>query len=159
QMALLRRLAIGSKESTGIQEKSFSDGAVVCRQGELGRELYVILSGGVRVFRTDPDGTIVQLARLQTGQSFGELSLIDGQPRAATVVADGDLRVLTISGDDFRRAYEADAHVRSHAAALRSVYSYGGSGIVVQFAAELFDRAALGTLYRLDDGRAVVAYR
>ena len=156
QMALLRRLGA---QGAGWHEQSFADGAVVCEQGELGRRLYVIIAGGVRVFRTEPDGSIVQLARLQAGQSFGELSLIYGQPRLATVVADGELSVLAIDGEDFRRAYEADAQVRSHAAALRSIYSYGPSGIVVQFAAELFDRAALGSLYRLDDGRAVVAHR
>jgi ferredoxin-NADP reductase/CRP-like cAMP-binding protein len=156
QMALLRRLGA---QGAGWHEQSFADGATVCEQGELGRRLYVIIAGGARVFRTEPDGSIVQLTRLQAGQSFGELSLIDGQPRLATVVADGELSVLAIDGEDFRRAYEADAQVRGHAAALRSIYSYGLSGIVVQFAAELFDRAALGTLYRLDDGRAVVAHR
>jgi ferredoxin-NADP reductase/CRP-like cAMP-binding protein len=159
QMALLRHLASGSHGSAGLQEEIFPDGAVICRQGEAGRKVYVILAGAVRVFRTDPDGSIVQLARLNSGQSFGELSLVTGQPRVANVVADGELRVLAIDGDHFRRAYEADEQVRSHAAALRSIYSYAGSGIVVQFAAELFDRAALGTLYRLDDGRVVVAHR
>jgi ferredoxin-NADP reductase/CRP-like cAMP-binding protein len=159
QMALLRRLTSGADGAAGLQEETFPDGTMVCRQGETGRQVYVILSGAVRVFRTDPDSSIVQLARLHSGQSFGELSLVTGQPRAANVVADGELRVLTIDGNDFRRAYEADEHVRSHAAALRSIYSYGGSGIVVQFAAELLDRAALGTLYRLDDGRVVVAHR
>jgi ferredoxin-NADP reductase/CRP-like cAMP-binding protein len=159
QMALLRRLAAGPDGSPGWREETFPDGAVVCQQGELGRELYVIVSGSARVFRTEPGGRIVQLARLQSGQSFGELSLIEGGPRMATVAADGELAVLTIAGDDFRNAYEADAQVRSHAAALRSIYSYAGSGIVVQFAAELFDRAALGTLYRLNDGRVVASHR
>jgi ferredoxin-NADP reductase/CRP-like cAMP-binding protein len=159
QMALLRRLATGSAGSPGWREETFPDGALVCKQGELGRDLYVIVSGSARVFRTEADGRIVQLARLQSGQSFGELSLIEGGPRMATVAADGELSVLTIAGDDFRRAYEADAQVRSHAAALRSIYSYAGTGIVVQFAAELFDRAALGTLYRLNDGRVVVSHR
>lgn len=157
QMALLRHLA--TESASGLHEAAFADGATVCHQGELGRELYVVLAGGARVFRTEADGTIVQLARLQAGQSFGELGLIDGRPRAATVVADGDLRVLAISGDDFRRAYQADEQVRSHVAALRSIYNYGGAGVAVQFTAELFDRAALGTLYRLDDGRTVIAHR
>ena len=94
----------------------------------------------------------MQLARLQTGQSFGELSLIEGKPRVASVVADGDLRVLVIAGDDFRNAYQADERVRQHAAALRNIYSYGGPGVAVQFTAELFDRPAVGALYRLTTG-------
>jgi len=159
QMALLRRLATSSVGSAGLHEETFPDGAFVCRQGELGRDFYVILSGSVRVFRSEADGSIVQIARLQTGQSFGELGLIEGKPRMANVVADGELRVLTIAGDDFRRAYHSDEQVRGHFAALRSMYTYGRSGVAMQFTAELFDRPALGTLYRLDDGRTVVAHR
>ncbi len=159
QMALLRRLATSSVGSAGLHEETFPDGAFVCRQGELGRDFYVILSGSVRVFRSEADGSIVQIARLQTGQSFGELGLIEGKPRMANVVAEGELRVLTIAGDDFRRAYHSDEQVRGHFAALRSMYTYGRSGVAMQFTAELFDRPALGTLYRLDDGRTVVAHR
>src|SRR5262245_36837724 len=94
QMALLRHLADRSEGSAGLHERSFSDGTVVFHQGEAGRELYIILSGSARVFRTEADGSIVQLSRLQPGQSFGELGLIEGKPRMATVVADGELRVL-----------------------------------------------------------------
>src|SRR5262249_34410486 len=120
---------------------------------------YVVLSGSVQVLRTEPDGSIVQLVRLQAGQSFGEFGLVEGKPRAASAVADGELRVLTIGSEDFRRAHGNDPQGRGHAAALRSMYSYGGSSFAVQFTAELFGRAAVGTLYRLDGGRTVVAHR
>src|SRR5262245_7837456 len=159
QMALLRNLAARSEGAAGLHERTFPDGTVVFQQGEVGHELYIILSGKARVFRRDADGSIVQLSRLQAGQSFGELGLIDGKPRMATVVADGELCVLTIGQDDFHRAYHGDEQVRSHFAALRSIYRYGAFGVTVQFTAELFGRAALGTLYQLNDGRTVIAYR
>jgi ferredoxin-NADP reductase/CRP-like cAMP-binding protein len=159
QMALLRRLATRGIGSAGLHEKTFADSTVVCEQGTLGQELYVILSGSVRVFQATADGSIVQLATLPAGQSFGELGLIEGKPRAASVVAEGELRVLTIGAEDFRRAYHADEQVRGHVAALRSIYSYGGAGVAMQFTAELFERPALGTLYRLADGRNVIAHR
>ena len=156
QMAWLRHV---TSSAAGLNEQTFPDGATVCRQGDVGREVFVILSGAVRVLCTQSDGSIVQVARLQAGQSFGELSLIEGKPRTATVVADGELRVLAVASEDFQRAFEADEHVRSHAAALRSIYNYGDRGVVVQFTSELFDRPALATLYRLEDGRSVVAHR
>jgi ferredoxin-NADP reductase len=111
------------------------------------------------VFRTAPNGNIVQLARLKTGQSFGELRLIDGKPRVASVVADGELRVLVVAATDFRRAHQTDERVRQHVAALRNMYSYGGRGVAVQFTAELFDRPAIGVVYRVADNRTVVAHR
>jgi ferredoxin-NADP reductase/CRP-like cAMP-binding protein len=159
QMALLRRLVSPGIDSAGLREKTFPDGAVVCQQGTLGQELYVVLSGSARVFRTEADGSIVQLAHLPAGQSFGELGPLEGKPRSATVVAAGELRVLTIGAEDFRRAYHADEHVHGHVAALRSIYSYGGTCVAVQFTAELFERPALATLYRLDDDRTVIAHR
>jgi CRP-like cAMP-binding protein len=137
QVALLRHLA-SQEGGVPLLEENFEDGAIVCQQGELGQKLYVILSGSARVFRTEPNGNIVQLAQLQSGQSFGELSLIEGKPRVASVAADGDLRVLVVAGDDFRKAYQADEHVRQHVTALRNLYSYGGQGVAVQFTAELF---------------------
>jgi ferredoxin-NADP reductase/CRP-like cAMP-binding protein len=158
QVALLRHLA-SQEGGVPLLEENFEDGAIVCQRGELGQKLYVILSGSARVFRTEPNGNIVQLAQLQSGQSFGELSLIEGKPRVASVAADGDLRVLVVAGDDFRKAYQADEHVRQHVTALRNLYSYGGQGVAVQFTAELFDRPAVAALYRLAYGRTVVAHR
>ena len=159
QQTLLRHLAARSEGSAGVHEKTFPDGAVVFQQGEVGQELYIILAGSARVFRNEADGSIVQLSRLQAGQSFGELGLIEGKKRMATVVADGELRVLTIGQDDFHRAYHGNEQVRSHFAAVRSIYRYGGFGVTVQFTAELFDRAAIGTLYQLSDDRTVIAHR
>jgi nitric-oxide synthase len=96
---------------------------------------------------------------LQSGQSFGELSLIEGKPRVASVAADGDLRVLVVARDEFRRAYQADERVRQHVTALRNVYSYGGQGVAVQFSAELLGRPAIAALYRLASGRTVITHR
>ena len=159
QMSLLRFLDVDSGSSAKITEQDFADDALICTQGELGENLYVILSGMVRVFRTEADGRVVHLARLQKGQSFGELSLVEGKPRLASVVAEGAVRVLAISADAFQQAYQGNQQVRDHAAALRGIYSYGGESVVLQFTAELFNRPALGTLFKLKDGRTLIANR
>ena len=157
QMSLLRFLDVDSGSSAKIIEQDFGDDALICTQGELGQNLYVVLSGTVRVYRTEPDGRVVHLARLQKGQSFGELSLVEGKPRLASVVAEGAVRVLAISAAAFQLAYQGNQQVRDHVAALRGIYSYGGEGVVLQFTAELFNRPALGTLFKLKEiGRAHV---
>ena len=159
QMSLLRFLDVDSGSSAKIVEQDFGDNALICTQGELGQNLYVVLSGTVRVYRTEPDGRVVHLARLQKGQSFGELSLVEGKPRLASVVAEGAVRVLAISAAAFQLAYQGNQQVRDHVAALRGIYSYGGEGVVLQFTAELFNRPALGTLFKLKDGRSLIANR
>jgi CRP-like cAMP-binding protein len=64
---------------------AFSDGDVIVPEGEEGLGFYLILNGRCRVVR---DG--VQIAELHTGDFFGEISLLEGTPRNATVIADGE---------------------------------------------------------------------
>jgi len=69
---------------------------VLARSGEPGQEFFLILDGTARV-EVSPR----KRSRLQPGQYFGEMSLLDGGPRSATVVADTPLRLLVIKRGDF----------------------------------------------------------
>ena len=71
-------------------------GTALTRAGEPGREFYFILDGSARV-------EVSPRKRLHIGPNdfFGEMSLLDGEPRSATVVAETPLRVLVISGKHF----------------------------------------------------------
>lgn len=77
-------------------EVDLPTGRVLCRQGEHGREAFVILDGEARV---DAGGT--ELARLGRGAVCGELALLDGGPRSATVTAVTPMRLLAMSVSDF----------------------------------------------------------
>ena len=74
------------------------NGAVLTRQGQSGDLAYVIAQG-----RAEVDRNGRTLAMLGPGDVVGELSLIDGEPRSATVRARTDLSVLEIDGRDLRR--------------------------------------------------------
>lgn len=76
-------------------EVVFTDGHVVARQGEVGTGFFMIARGGVRVVR---DGDTI--ARLGPGDFFGELSILDGQPRIAQVIADGETVCLALASWD-----------------------------------------------------------
>lgn len=78
-------------------------GRTLCRQGETGREFFVIESGTVSV---SVDGESV--ASLGPGDFFGELALLDGGPRTATVTAEDDVRVLVVSRQEFAGLLEED---------------------------------------------------
>lgn len=87
-------------------EVSFPAGHVIARQGEIGTGFFVVTEGAVRVVR---DGIV--LARLGPGDFFGELSVLDGQPRNATVTADAATSCLAIATWDFEHALLANPAV------------------------------------------------
>jgi CRP/FNR family cyclic AMP-dependent transcriptional regulator len=78
-----------------------SAGTVVTQIGEPGDSFFVIIDGSVAV-RT-PVGAGIQL---QPGDFFGEMSLLDGEPRSATIVATTDLRLLIVDRSHFWRLLE-----------------------------------------------------
>jgi CRP-like cAMP-binding protein len=71
-------------------------GSVLARSGEPGEQFFLILDGTARV----EVGTR-RRGRIEPGQYFGEMSLLDGGPRSATVAADTPLRLLVIKRRDF----------------------------------------------------------
>jgi small-conductance mechanosensitive channel/CRP-like cAMP-binding protein len=78
----------------------FGDGEAIVRQEEPGESAYVVCDGRVRV-TLDPGN--VELAVLNAGAYFGEMSLLTGDARTATVRSVGDCRVLEITAGEFRR--------------------------------------------------------
>jgi small-conductance mechanosensitive channel len=78
----------------------YGSGETVVRQGEDGQSMFVVLSGTVSVV-LEPKRE--ELARIQAGGYFGEMSLLTGEPRSATVLAVGDASVVEIGADLFRR--------------------------------------------------------
>jgi CRP-like cAMP-binding protein len=77
-------------------EVELGAGQVIARQGDVGSGLFIIASGSVRVVR---DGDTI--ATLGPGEFFGELSVLDGQPRSAQVVADAPTVCLALASWDF----------------------------------------------------------
>ena len=73
-------------------EVAFPDGHVIARPGEVGTGFFMIAAGGARVVR---DGETI--ATLGPGDFFGELSVLDGQPRVAQVLAQGETTCLALA--------------------------------------------------------------
>jgi CRP-like cAMP-binding protein len=79
-------------------EVEFAPGRTIAREGEIGTGLFVIEQGTVRVVQDGAD-----VARLGPGDFFGELSVLDGGPRNATVVAEEQARCLAVATWDLER--------------------------------------------------------
>lgn len=91
-----------------LDEQKFTNGAVVCREGEMGRAMYVVGEGEVVVSRAGEDGTRVKMVRLGPGEFFGEIALIDPQPRSASVSVEKDATVYALTCKDLYALYRED---------------------------------------------------
>jgi len=84
-----------------LKEKTFPANQPVFWLGERGDEFYIVRSGKVNVSAPDEAGKEVLLATLGPGHFFGEISLLDGGPRTATVRAASDTTLLSLQRADF----------------------------------------------------------
>ncbi len=87
-------------------EVAFTDGHVIARQGEVGTGFFLIASGGARVVR---DGQTI--ATLGPGDFFGELSVLDGRPRVAQVIAEGETICLALASWDLEAVIDEQPSV------------------------------------------------
>lgn len=79
------------------QEKFYPHGETIIREGEMGDEVFVIVSGEVRVLVEGGR----EIARRKAGEYVGEMSILSREPRIATLVAEGEVRTLCIGQAQF----------------------------------------------------------
>ena len=82
------------------QARTYGNGEPIVRQGEPGQSMFVIASGGASVV-LEPDRR--EVATIEAGGYFGEMSMLTGDPRTATVLARGDTTVFEIGAELVRR--------------------------------------------------------
>jgi CRP/FNR family transcriptional regulator, cyclic AMP receptor protein len=83
--------------------RSFPKGVRVFHEGDTSDACYIVRSGDLRVTREHPDGRAIALATLATGDIFGELAMLDGQARSASVETLSDSELLALPASDMRR--------------------------------------------------------
>lgn len=93
------------------RERAYPKGSVILFQDDPGDSLFVLRAGRVKVVLIGEDGREVILGVLEPGAHFGELALIDDQPRSAHVIAMEDAQLLILRREDFRRRVEANPTV------------------------------------------------
>lgn len=91
---------ISKIEKIGLR-KSYLKNDVILMEDEVGTALFVIVSGKVKVARSSNDGREVILTILSDSDFFGEMAILDGQTRSATVTAIEDTELFLIQRNDF----------------------------------------------------------
>lgn len=130
--------------SQGLQFFSYRSNEIIFRDGDPGDCLFLVCEGSVRISKTGRGGNQETLGFIQKGDFFGEMALVDGQPRSAQACASEDSVICRLDQAAFDRILAlapGHAHMnflRSVVARLRSVNS--------QFVSELMRNERINTL-------------
>jgi CRP-like cAMP-binding protein len=113
-------------------EQIYATGGIICREGEPGDSLFIIVSGDVQVVKSMGRQESI-LATRGAGEFVGEMAILDSAPRSATLRALKDVRVLSIEGDAFKsilldRPEVAVSALRNMSARIRALNERIGSG-------------------------------
>jgi CRP-like cAMP-binding protein len=89
-----------------VSLKQVPKGAFIVTQHERGGCMYLLVAGRVKVSLASPDGKELALNYLEAPAHFGEMSLVDSEPRSADVIAVTDVEVLALDGKDLSAAIQ-----------------------------------------------------
>ena len=92
--------------------RSYDQGDIIVTEGEEGSSLFLIVSGSVKVFTRTTDGSNLPLAELGPGDFFGEVSLLSGRPRTATITAGTEVSAIELDGSEVDRIAKKHPEVR-----------------------------------------------
>src|SRR6201996_8356634 len=92
----------------------FPAGAVIFSQGDAGDALYGVITGRVRISASGPDGKEMFLNIMEPGDTFGEIALLDGNPRTATASVMAPSELLIIAREPFLALLQREPQVAVH---------------------------------------------
>lgn len=92
--------------------EEFAEGDVVLSEGDQGSSLYVVATGEVRVSSNSPKGEPVYLASLGEGDFFGEVSVLTGKPRTATITATRRSELLRLDKKELEKIIAKRPRIR-----------------------------------------------
>jgi len=95
-----------------LHRRRFRRGEIIFHQGDPGDTLHLVRSGAVKIVLPSPEGEEAIIATLRRGDAFGELALLDDEPRSAMAVALEPCETWTLARDRFRELLDRDPGLR-----------------------------------------------
>jgi CRP/FNR family cyclic AMP-dependent transcriptional regulator len=110
-MLFLRRVSIFSSMTleqlrvltSHLEEEHFLKGEVIIQEGDFSQELYIVVTGRVRIVKDYGTPQARTLNHLGVGDFLGEMAIFEGAPRSATAVAETETEVLVLSPEKFKQ--------------------------------------------------------
>jgi CRP-like cAMP-binding protein len=97
--------------ATCVRARRYTKGRIIFGEGDPGSHLYLVASGRVSVGVSSPDGRFLELHVFGPGEVFGELALLDDEPRSADAIAQEPCELLLLARTDFLRFLKAHPDV------------------------------------------------
>ncbi len=94
-----------------LRPRRYSKGEIIFHQGDVGTAMFIIRKGQVAIRLSSDDGKEAILALLDRGDFFGELALLDGEPRSTDAMAREESDLLILQREDFQRFLDARPQV------------------------------------------------
>ncbi|MBN1434776.1 cyclic nucleotide-binding domain-containing protein [Candidatus Fermentibacterales bacterium] len=94
-----------------MNTESYAPNEMIIGEGQTGTDLYLILSGSVRVTKRATDEIEQVIGLLRRGEFFGEMALVDKKPRSASVYAHESTELALFSHDSIYRIFESNPEV------------------------------------------------
>jgi CRP/FNR family transcriptional regulator, cyclic AMP receptor protein len=91
--------------------RNYPRGVRVFHEGDRSDACYIVRSGDLRVTREHPDGRAIALATLGPGDIFGELAMLDGEARSASVESLSECELLALPAGDVRRMLQSSSEI------------------------------------------------
>jgi len=85
----------------GVHEVRIEPGEIIMRQGEIAHFFWILLNGELRINQLQPDGRVINLATLESGNAFGELPMMTSVPTVGSVEATAPSHLLRLDEDQF----------------------------------------------------------
>lgn len=96
----------------GLKFRTFQPGEIIVTQGDPGESVFVITMGSVRAYARRADGETTLVRELGEGEFFGEIALLTGEPRTATITAGERCEVLELDGASLEKIEKTHPRVR-----------------------------------------------
>lgn len=100
--------------AAATERRFYAESEAIIREGDVGNELFIVTTGEVVVTASRGDGQSVELNRMRAPKFFGEMSIMTGQPRHATVTALEDCEVFVIRKADLAPILTASPELAEH---------------------------------------------
>lgn len=94
-----------------LVSRSYAPGEILFHEGDIGHALFILESGHVEISRKTPDGGTLQMAVLNAGDYFGEMSLLDELPRSASAAAMEPVRAYLLYKTELEKLIKTVPHI------------------------------------------------
>ncbi|MCJ8328897.1 MAG: peptidase domain-containing ABC transporter [Lentisphaeria bacterium] len=95
-------------------EKHYEFGDIIVNEGDAADAFYLLTSGRARVLKQSENGSEIPLYIMEDGDSFGEIALLQGGQRSATVRASTKLSLMELKKDDFEKIVKSNPNVKNY---------------------------------------------